>query len=119
MHEKLRTERPKLAHEEIPVHRGSAPAHTSAVSMAKVHGLRFKVLPHSPYFPDLAPSDFFVSPNLKIQLGGRRFSSDGEVIAAVDEYFKGFETFYFSEGIKRLEERWTKCAEVDGDYVEK
>ena len=34
-------------------------------------------------------------------------------------YFKRFETSYFSEGIKKLEERWTKCVEVKGDYVEK
>ena len=36
----------------------------------------------------------------------------------MDEYFKGFETFYFSEGIKKLEERWTECVEVEEDYVE-
>ena len=44
---------------------------------------------------------------------------DEELIAAVDEYFKGFETSYFSEGIKKLKERWTKCLEVEGVYVEK
>ena len=27
----------------------------------------------------------------------------------MDEYFNGFETSYFSEGIKKLAERWTKC----------
>ena len=32
---------------------------------------------------------------------------------------KAFETSYFSEEIKKLEERWTKCVEVEGDYVEK
>ena len=48
-----------------------------------------------------------------------RFWSDEEVITTVDAYFKGFETFYFFEGIKKLEERWTKCVEVEGDDVEK
>ena len=75
--------------------------------MAKVHELGFKLLPHP---PDLAPFNFFLFPNFKIWLGGKRFSFDEEIIAAVDEFFQGFETSYFSEGIKKLEERWTKCA---------
>ena len=40
-------------------------------------------------------------------------------MAAIDEYFERFATFYFFEGIKRLEEHWAKCVEVEGDYVEK
>ena len=37
----------------------------------------------------------------------------------MDEYFKGYVTAYFFEGIKKMEERWTKCIEVEGDYVKK
>ena len=87
--------------------------------MAKVHELGFKLLPHPSYSLDMAPSDFFLFPNLKIWLEGKRFSSDQEVFAAVDEYFKGFETAYFLEGIEKLEERWTKCVEIERDHVEK
>ena len=86
--------------------------------MTKVHELGFKLFPHPPYSPDLSPSGFFLFSNLKILLKGKRFSSYEEVIAAVNEYFEGFETSYFSEGMKKLEERWTKCVEVEGDYVE-
>ena len=70
-----------------------------------------------PYSPNLTPSDFSLFPNLKIWFGGKSFSSDDKVIAAVDKYFKGFETSYFSEGIQKLEYRWTKCAEVERNYV--
>ena len=28
-------------------------------------------------------------------------------------------TFFFSEGIKKLVQRWKKCIEKQGDYVEK
>ena len=86
--------------------------------MSKVHDLGFELLLQPPYSPDLSPSDFFLFPNLKIWHRGKRFPSDEEVIAAVDEYFRGFETSYFSEGIKKLEEHWMKCAEAEGDYVE-
>ena len=67
----------------------------------------------------MAPSAFFLFPYLKIWLGGKRFSSDDKVIATVDKHFKGFGASYFSERIKKLEEHWTKCVEVEGDYVEK
>ena len=52
--------RPKLAHKKILFHQDNAPVHTSAVSMAKVHELRYKTSPHLSYFPDSAASDFFL-----------------------------------------------------------
>jgi len=76
--------------------------------MAKLHELRFELLPYLPYSSDLAACDFFLFPNLKIWLRGKKFSSNEEVIAAVNAYFEGLETSYFSEGIKKLEHRWTK-----------
>jgi len=41
--------------------------------------------------------------------------SNKKVIAAMDEYFEGLETFYFSKGIKTLEHHWTKCVELQGE----
>jgi len=41
------------------------------------------------------PRDFFLFPNLKTWLGGKKFSSNEEVIVAVNEYFADFETAYF------------------------
>ena len=41
-------------------------------------------LPHPSYSPDLAPCNFFLFPNLKTWLGGKKFSSNEEVIVAVN-----------------------------------
>ncbi|MCP6508625.1 hypothetical protein NL478_28070, partial [Klebsiella pneumoniae] len=43
--------------------------------------------PHAPYSPDLAPSDYFLFPNLKKWLSGQRFPNDEEVMSAVNGYF--------------------------------
>lgn len=40
-----------------------------------------------PYSPDLAPSDFYVFPNLKKHLGGQKFSSLEEIDVTVNENF--------------------------------
>jgi hypothetical protein len=34
-------------------------------------------------------------------------------------YFGDFEKTYFLDGIKKLENRWAKFIELEGDYVEK
>ena len=36
----------------------NAAAHTSAIEMDKLFDLRYEILLHPPYYPDLAPSDF-------------------------------------------------------------
>jgi hypothetical protein len=50
--------------------------------MGKLRDLHYKLLEHPPYSPDLAPSDFFLFPKLKLFLAGQRFSLNQEVIAA-------------------------------------
>lgn len=101
-------------------HRGdNAPAHSSRVVVAKLHELRYEVLPQPPYSPDLAPCDFFLFPNLKKWLAGKKFSSNEDVIAETEAYFGEFDKSYFLEGLKKWEGRWEKCIFLKGDYVEK
>jgi len=42
--------------------------------------LGYELIPHPPHSPDLTPCDFFLFPNLKTWLGGKKFSSNEEVI---------------------------------------
>ncbi|GFS47814.1 histone-lysine N-methyltransferase SETMAR [Trichonephila clavipes] len=79
---------------------------TSAVAMVKVHELRFELLDHPPYSQDRAPSDFFLFPHLKIELGEQRFSSNKEVIPFVNNYFAEKNTEYYLDGLQRWEHRW-------------
>jgi hypothetical protein len=77
-------------------------------------------LEHPPYFPDLAPSDFYLFPKLKLFLADQRFSSNQEAIAAVEGYLAGYLTKnHYRDGIMALEHRWNKCISLKGDYVEK
>jgi len=49
----------------ILYHDDNAPSHTSLKAMAKLNQLRFELIAHPPYSPDLAPSDYYLYPNLK------------------------------------------------------
>jgi hypothetical protein len=100
-------------------HQDNAPVHTSLIAMSKIQQLKFELLRHPPYSPDLAPCDFHLFPNLKKWLGGKRFANDNEVIDAVNDYFADLDKSTYQSGITALEHRWNKCIELNGDYVEK
>ena len=57
---------------------------------------------------------------MKKFLRGRRFSSDEEVKEAVTTWFEEQAKINFpGGGIKSLQQKWAKCIELLGDYVEK
>jgi hypothetical protein len=71
------------------------------------------MLPHPPYCPDLAPSDLHLFPKLK---KNQRYSCDEELKCAVRKWFQ--KTPFFKDGFQNLLQRWRKCTEVHGDFVE-
>ena len=60
--------------------------HTCKVAMDAVERNGYELIPHPAYSPDLAPSDFFLFPNLKKEIHGLHFRSDEEVVKAVEEW---------------------------------
>ena len=97
----------------------NARVHTGHVAEAARKECGFELVPHPAYSPDLAPCDFFLFPDLKKHLRGKRYSSDMEVIRAVNQYFEGHPKEYYKQGLESLEKRLLKCVEVKGSYVEK
>ena len=67
----------------------NARVHTCKVAMDAVERNRYELIPHPAYSPDLAPSDFFLFPNLKKDICGLHFRSDEEVVRAVEEWVSG------------------------------
>ena len=81
-------------------HQDNVPVHTSVIAMAKINELKFKLLLHVPYSPDLAPSDYFLFPNLKKWLGDQRFANNEEVKSAVNGYFEELDGSPYKQGIE-------------------
>lgn len=97
----------------------NAPVHKARVAQAALKDCGFEQLNHPPYSPDLAPSDFYLFRNLKKYLRGRRFRDDEELKEETEAWFAGQEETFFFRGIASLKEKWGKCIELRGNYIEK
>ena len=75
----------------------NARPHTSAATRDVIQRLGFSVLPHPPYSPDLAPSDFHLFPKLKGHLKGQHFSCDEEVKSAGRKWFQKQNINFFKD----------------------
>ena len=87
--------------------------------MTAVERNGYELIPHSAYSPNLAPSDFFLFPNLKKDIRGCHFQSDEEVVTALEEWVNGKDPAFFSAGPMALENCWTKCITLEDNYTEK
>ena len=97
----------------------SARVHTCKVAMDAVERNGYEFIPHPAYSPDLAPSDFFLFPNLRKDNRGRHLRSDEEVVTAVEEWVNGKDHDFFISGLMALEHRWSKCITIEGNYIER
>jgi len=97
----------------------NARPHAAHSTVATIQDLSFECLPHPPYSPDLAPSDFHVFGPLKEAMGGKSFRSNKEVQQAVHEWLHSQPKDFFSRGIYALPKRWNTSMEPNGDYIEK
>ena len=79
----------------------------------------YELPPFPAYSPDLAPSDFFLFPNLNEDIRGLHFRSGEEVVMAVEEWVNGKDPDFFSSGLMALEHRWSKCITLEGNYIKK
>jgi len=85
----------------------------------KLRDLHYELLEHPPYSPDLAPSECYLFPKLKLFLAGQRFSSNQEAITAVEGYFADLTKNHHRDGIMALEHCWNKCISLKGGDAEK
>ena len=49
----------QMKKKKVLFNQDNAPCHKSLATMAKLNESSFELLPHPPYLPDLAPSDYF------------------------------------------------------------
>jgi hypothetical protein len=97
----------------------NARPHTVRATIDALETLKFEVLSHPTYSPDLESSHFHFFPHLKRDLKRTHFTSYDEVKQAVTSWIKQRTPEFFTDGMRKLVLRWGKCIERQGAYVEK
>jgi len=100
-------------------HHDNAPAH-SAISVTTFmarNGLA--ALPHPPYSPDVAPSDFFfLFPRMKRNLKGKHFADVEEVKRKTTEALANIKEDEFKNCFEQWQKRMDKCIAANREYFE-
>ena len=83
----------------------------------KIEELGWEVLPHPPYSPDLAPSDYHLFRSMQHSLKEKKFKNNDEVKIWVSNYFESQPREFFENGIRSLRARWRRVIDNDGEYL--
>jgi transposase len=76
------------------------------------------VVPQPPYSPDLAPADFFLFPQLKSSLKGRRFQTIEEIEENWTRDLRTIPQNKFQDAFQNWKKRWERCIKSGGEYFE-
>jgi histone-lysine N-methyltransferase SETMAR len=103
----------------IYYHHDNAPCHTGAVAKNKLNEMGWKVMPHPPYSPDIAPSDYYLFQKLQHYLNSNKlvFKNAREAIAEVNNFLDSQPTSFFKNGIDKLIVRWQDVINNGGSYL--
>ena len=94
------------------------PSHNDATLKKFLANRNVAVLHHPPYWPDLAPADYFLFPKFKFPLKGPHFQTVEEIQCAVTRELNNISKTAFLEGMKKLKKRTNKCIDQGGMYSE-
>jgi histone-lysine N-methyltransferase SETMAR len=64
--------------------------------------VRWDILDHPPYSPDLAPGNFHLFLYPKKHLAGKKFDNNDEVQEEIMMWFKGQAADFYASGIQKL-----------------
>ena len=103
----------------ISILHDNAWSHAACQTATLLQQFGWKIITHSPYGSDLAPSDFHLFSKLKEHLSGVCFNNDDEVKDAVQLFLNSMAVNWYDMDIQKLPIHLQKCFDRNGDYVEK
>jgi histone-lysine N-methyltransferase SETMAR len=116
--EHIRRKRPELREGGWLLHHDNARPHVARIvrDFLESHGI--ETVPHPPYSPDLAPCDFYLFPNLKKALKGKKFTTDEALVKAAEAILKRLSQNGFQHVFESWQKRWDRCIVARGEYFE-
>jgi histone-lysine N-methyltransferase SETMAR len=117
---KLRENFPALLANGNPVflHDNARP-HVATSAVETLTSIGRDVLPHPPYSPDLAPSDYHLFRSLKSHFSGTRHVDQESLVTHLTKFFASKPPEFFVSGIDSLITRWSMVKNSGGEYIMK
>lgn len=116
----LKAKRPQYAkrHDKVIFQHDNARPHVARIVKDTLEALQWDILPHPPYSPDIAPSDYHLFRSISHGLSEQRFTSYEETKNWIDSWIASKDEEFFRHGIQTLPERWEKVVANDGKYFQ-
>lgn len=113
----LAENRPQYAkrHESVILQHDNARPHIAQVVKNRQN---WEILPHPPYSPDIAPSDYHLFRSMQSTLSAQKFRTSQEAKKWVAEFIASKDEVFYDRGIRMLPERWAKVVASNGQYFE-
>ncbi|KAG5323095.1 MOS1T transposase, partial [Pseudoatta argentina] len=108
----------RLRHDKVILQHDNDRLHVAKVVKTYLEALKWEILPHPPYSPDVAPSDYHLFRLMAHGLVDQHFRSYEEVKNWIDLWIASKDDEFFRCGIRTLPERWEKVVASDGQYFE-
>lgn len=94
----------------------NARPHIARMTRQKLLDLGWEVLPHPPYSPDIAPTDYHLFLSLSNAMQGKTFDDEDDMERWLAGFFESKPEKFYADGIGSLPERWRRVIEHDGGY---
>lgn len=95
----------------------NARPHAALTTQQKLEELHWTVLPHPPYSPDIAPSDYHLFRSMEHFLRGRQMRNHKDVENVVSQFIASQKAEFWKKGIEKLPELWKTIVESNGNYI--
>jgi histone-lysine N-methyltransferase SETMAR len=100
------------------IHMDNARPHTSIATKSAMDEKRLKCVPHPPFSPDLAPSDYYLFGRVKGALTGQTFASPEELRHAIIDFVSSIPRDELDRVFVEWERRLKECIANMGEYVD-
>ncbi|GFT73976.1 histone-lysine N-methyltransferase SETMAR [Trichonephila clavipes] len=101
----------------IILQHNNARQHCARKTMVKNNGLGWEVFPHSPYLPDIAPTNLYLFRSMQHFLTNKKFQHLDDMKNAISRCFTEKPIDFYRSGIENLHTRWQKVVASEGDYI--
>ena len=116
--QKIEQQRPKTRGSRIFFDHDNALAHTAKLTQTFLQEAKLYLLPHDPYFPGLAPCDFWLFPRVNTLIVGKPIARVQDLAKAVHSTLSTIPKEEHRGAFQKCLKKMQRCIDAHGVYLE-